>query len=231
MKKRALILTSTLLAIISLNGCTKSVSLTEKESDMVAEYIAGVVLGNEIGYKEALVTPTLVPTLTPIPTDSKVPTTVPKEEQNGTTNNSQNSNGNYQANADFTEVIGIDGLKVEYEKYEIRDNIMDSKNTNLEGEGQDLLVISFKLTNETNKEISVKLQNSKIQYQLDINTKNMYKPLFTILDNDLCLLNTTIEAKGNATAIVVFRIKKDLNIENANLIISKDTKTAIIKLK
>jgi len=93
------------------------------------------------------------------------------------------------------------------------------------------LVASFLAKNISDKEKTLNLSNSKVLYQLDINVGTVYKPLLTLLENDLQYIDITIGAGKNKTVLLVFEVSKDIDISNINLIASKDDRTEIIEFK
>lgn len=208
-----------------MTGCSSSMNLTENETNVIAEYVAGVVLKHEKNYTEALILPKIAEEI-----EAKI-TPTPSVDNGQVVTDTTKKEGNLQANADFTEVIGIAGLTVEYSGYKTMNNLSDSYFTIESGDGYQLLIVNFKVTNTTKKDIDIKLGTSNIVYQVDINQGDFYKPLLTFLDNDLRLLDTTVKAKDTLETILVFKVKEDINLDIANVIISRDDKTAIVKLK
>jgi len=106
MLKKRLLLSLAVVSMFGLTGCASSIRLTENENNIVAEYLAGVLLSQQRSYDQALIepspTPTPVPTVTPTPTSPEKPSTV----SNKGNNSGYQTGSNVQANADFTEVIG-----------------------------------------------------------------------------------------------------------------------------
>jgi hypothetical protein len=59
----------------------------------------------------------------------------------------------------------------------------------------------------------------------------VYKPLLTLLENDLQYIDITIEAGKTETVLLVFEVSKDVEISEINLIALKDERTEIIEIK
>lgn len=226
------------LSMLLMTGCANSTQLTDDEEDMIAEYAAGLVLKYDKKYDQALIEPTeeqeepeeVVPEITPTP--SPTPTPAPtKNEITQESGSNDKPNTNLQANADFTEVIGIKGLTIEYSGYKTVKSYSDPYFTIESEDGKQLVVVNFKVTNTAAKDIVMNLANSEIAYQLDINTGTFGKPLLTFLDNDLRFIDTTVEAKKSKDTVLIFSISEKIDMNVVNVIISRNDKTAIVKLK
>ncbi|MDD5934892.1 MAG: DUF5067 domain-containing protein [Clostridiales bacterium] len=230
MKKKWL-LAGLMLSMIGLTGCTSAISLSEDEENMVAEYLAQVVLYDQDTYVEALVspTPTPIPTVTPTPTQSPEVTKAPS---NTSTQGSQTgTTANQQANADYVQVMGISDLKAEYTGYEVEMAYTDASFNLQASKGNELFVVKFEITNTSKKDKEFSLGDLNINYILDINTGNNIKPLITLKDNDLRYINTKIKAGKKIEGVLMFEVKKETKVNTANLIISREDKTAIVKIK
>lgn len=234
--KLKIFLAITGLSMILLTGCASSISLTDNESDIVAEYVAGLVFKFDKNYEEALIDPEedgeeneVVATLTP--TTSPSPTSVEGENVDSTKKGNSNTDANIQANSDLAEVIGFKKLSIEYSGYEVKENLSDSYFNIESGEGKKLLIAKFKLKNNTKKDVTLNLSNTEVLYQLDINTGNFQKPLLTFLDNDLRLIDTAVKANSTLDTVLVFTVPDNVNLDVVNVIISRAHKTAIVKLK
>ena len=234
MKKRWL-LVSLIICTLGLTGCTNALPLTQEEEGMVAEFMAKELLESQEGYTQTLIEPTEVPeptkeashegTVTTAPTETTTPTVAP------TSVSSNDDSSNEYANADFAQVMGMSDIDVEYIGYERVQSISDSSFNLQSKEGEEFLIVKFDVKNTSKKELLFNLSDLDISYQLDINAEDKLKPLVTLKENDLRFIDLKLKANGTKETVLMFEIDKDLKIENANLIISREDKTAIIKLK
>lgn len=225
------------IAILSLTGCTSVVPLSEDEENMIAEYMAKGVLDSQEGYTEALFTPTPTPTPTPTSTPEPISTPIPDATltptpTNQPSNSGSSSSSNQQANADFEQVMGMTNIKVEYTGYEIVESLSEgSFHLDPPTKGKQLFIVRFDVTNTSKKQIPFRLGDLNISYLLDLNINQKENPLVTLIDNDLRFIDLKIKAGETKETFVFFEIDKKLKVEQANLIISREDKTAIIKLK
>lgn len=231
MLKKRLLLALAVVSMFGLTGCATSIRLTENENNIVAEYLAGVLLSQQRSYDQALIepspSPTPAPTLTPTPSKDGKPT---QHSSQGNASGNQSSS-NVQANADFTEVIGIKNLTIEYTGYDMVSSFSDEYFSLDASKNKQLMVIKFDVKNSSKNAIKLQLSDAEIQYQLDINTGIIVKPQLTFMLNDLRYIDLEIGGKESKETIIIFEVPKKQEIKTANLIISKEEKTAIIKLK
>jgi hypothetical protein len=221
---------------LGLTGCTKALPLTEEEEGMVAELMAKELLESQEGYTQALIEPTEVPeptkavaipvTATATPTATPIPLPIVEPTKIITDDLS-----NQKANADFAQVMGMSNIDVEYIGYERLKSLTDGSYNFQATDGKELLVVKFNVKNTSKKELQFNLTDLDISYQLDINTEDKIKPIVTLKDNDLRFIDLKINANGARETVLIFAIDESLKIDKANLIISRDNKTAIIKLK
>lgn len=229
MLKKRILLSLAVVSMFGLTGCASSIRLTEKENNIVAEYLAGVLLSQQRTYDQALIEPSP----TPIPVATVTPTPSIPEKPSANTGNAsgQKPGANVQANADFTEVIGIKNLTIEYTSYDMVNSFSDEYFSLDASKGKQLMVIKFNVQNKSKNATKLQLTNADIQYQLDIDMGTILKPQLTFILNDLRYIDLEIGGKETKEALIIFEVPKKQEMKTANLIISKDEKTAIIKLK
>lgn len=237
-----------IIITLGLTGCaSKSVSLTEKENDMIAEYIAGKLLQYDKEYDKALVynqdiageetigqEPIETGTNTPVPTVSTTPTTptvstAPEEDPN---NVSATVAPTY---VELSQVFNKKEFNITYSKFDYYSSYpKDSKPTYFTFEASkdnQLIIVEFDITNLTDKSDTLNLIKSNIKYQIIVNEENTYSSLLTVLENDISYLNMKLDANETEKAVLAFEVPKNSVINNLSLLASKDDNTAMIKLK
>lgn len=229
MKKRIL-LVGLALSIFGLSGCDKPINLSEKEEDMVAEYIAGAVLNSQDGYKEKLISPTPIPTATPVPTKT-VETSDIQEKEDDNKSVASSTDYNSQANADLTEVIGVKKVTAEYKNWQIIKAFEESGFNLQPQKGNVFIGIKFTLKNTSDHVIKVDLSNKAVRYMLHINQSKKVYPSLTMLENDLQTASCEIKAGEEKEMALIYEVSGKLKIDQLNLIAYTDDKTAIIKVK
>lgn len=238
MKKMRLIMLT--LLMLSLTGCINEYQLSEEATDVAAEYLAGALLENDKNYETELLNWEELETAAEETKEADVsgdqntePTAAPDEDAQTPGEDEDTT----EPEKDFTisEVIGAENFNITYNSYKLC-SVYPEDETNAYFsltplEGNQLLVASFTAENLTKKEKKLDLRKSKVDYQLDINVGTIYKPLLTLLENNLKYIDMKIGAGKKEEVLLIFEISKDIQMDDINLIISNEAKTEIINIK
>lgn len=241
MKKLVLIML--FLAMLSLTGCIHEYQLSEEATDVVAEFMAGTLLEHDENYETKLLDQK---ELEGAKAEDKEEADSSGEE-NSKDESSQESATDVKEPEDnediseperdytITEVIGAKGFNITYNSYKLC-NVYPEDETNAYFsltplEGNQLFVASFTVENTSKKEKRLDLRKSKVDYQLDINVGTIYKPLLTLLENNLKYIDMSIGGGKKEEVLLIFEVSKDTQMEDINLIISNGGKTEIIDIK
>ena len=117
-------------------------------------------------------------------------------------------------NYDYTisEVMGITDFDIQYIDYKVvavyPEDTQDEYFSIYPDEGNELLVVSFEIKNMTDGDQLFDMHNMDVGYQLDINVGKIYKPLLTLLDNDLQFVNNTVKGQEKKNTVLVFEVPK-----------------------
>jgi len=222
-----------LLLMTTLTGCIQKFDYSEEQTDTAAEYMAGLMLKYDTTYKAGLV---------------EMKDIVAEQEANATPtpNAIPNSTGDQNTSASdltdapkkeytLTQVIGEEGFDLQYTGYIVADtypeDATDAYFSIPAREGNQLVVLSFQLKNKLDKKNTLDLTQADITYQLDVNVGTVYEPPFALLENNLKLIDMTLKAKEEKEVILIFEVKKDVVMNNINLMVTRDTKSEIIEIK
>lgn len=229
-----------LLISLSLTGCVREYQLTDNETGIAAEYMAGVLLAQDGKYNSNLIA------MDQLELHNNESTSDEKETEETSKETSVDDEALSQSDEEgevevinqkssLSEVMGAKNFEIQFlgsEIYEAYPNDESSAYFSLTArEGNQLLVASFSVENKTKKEKRLNLKKAGINYQLDINVGTIYKPALTLLENDLRYIDITIDAGKKETVLLIFEISKDAAMKDVNLIISKDSKSEIIEIK
>lgn len=208
-----------------LCGCTKTIDLTEKETDMLAEYISKEVLERDKCYEQGLITPELVSdkdddrdndVVQPVEqedkseqnqivTPSKKPEVTNKPEE--ITAPEEKEDKAYTLN----DVLGTNKINVTFKSKKVYSSYPEKENNYFvinANDGYKLLVVTFNLENTSDKKINYSMLKQSIDYTLVMENGSAYSPLLTLLENDLKFIEKTIKGHGKETGVLVFRVKK-----------------------
>jgi len=225
-----------ILITLSLTGCIQKYTANEQESDAAAEYFADIILENDKNYDQELIAESDLTTSTSIESAEGTGDTATSETtQSDTNTNTAQEPTPIQKEYSMEDIIGKSDFVIDYSGFEVADAYpKDSASkyfTLTPNKGNQFLVVTFSITNDSNKKQTLDLSKSDIQYLLSIGGDNKYEPLFTVLENDMRYLNITL-AKGKTKEIIlVFEIAKDINTSDMSLSISKGEKSKTIEIK
>ena len=232
----------TLFLMLSLCGCVNGPDISEEQSDLVAEYAAGVLLRYSNQYDRRLITKeqiekenqkknadsTAAPETTAAP--SATPTPVPSSENEPVPNDSgMEEQSTEQPTVPLNEIYRIEGLNFSYQSY----RFCKKYNSQIKAEdGQTLLVVEFNVKNQSGKKKKVSLGKKKIAYKLMVDNSE-YQPSISILENmGLTYLDTTIPAGKSENAVLIFRMSEERKEAAAiSLAIEDGNRVSMVKLK
>lgn len=236
---KRLIIILVLLLSLTLTGCIQEYNLTEEQADAVAEYAAGILLENDASYDQKLI-PMGNNEADSDTGDSsskdeeKTSSITPKDSDIAQDYNTANTSDN-QKKYTLSEVIGNDSFEIQYKDYMLTSSYPKEPENDAFSldarEGYQLLVIMFDVTNLTNRNQRLNLSDAEIIYQLDINEGTVYKPELTFQENDLHFIDITVGRHKTVEALLIFEVSKDIDISDMDLLISRDNKSEIIKIK
>lgn len=253
--KLALIVLCTFL----LTGCVQSVDVTDQESDVLSEYMAGTVLKYDKNYDEALIIPKNTTEETKEETiensdetkqaeetktnDSSVVSNASDKisetdkvtnetETDGHTGNSSNQNQDLIEPVSVHKELGSSDFDLSYTGYQLYDQYGADERSyySIEADAdKKLIVISFLIKNVTDKAQTINLLEMGLNYQLNVDNTK-YNPIMSLLVNDIQYFSLNIAANKSEKAVIVFEVS-DKQMSNIQLSISNGDKKADIKIK
>lgn len=216
---------------LSLSGCIKENKVLEEKSDAVAEYMAGLLLKYDDQYEQSL-----IPLDVMFEDDADITMASPTPSLITADNNSYVSGMNVDSPIySLTDVIGNKNFKIDYTGYKLTDvypEDSESLGFSLSArEGCQFLVANFIAENITKETQKLNLAKDDISYEMDAGNGVIFNPLLTLLENDLKYIDITVGGGKSRKVLLVFEITKDSDISNLNLMISRDGKSNVIKIK
>ena len=233
MKKVFLIFISILA--VSLTGCMKKYPLTEENTNVVAEYMAGLLLKYDkryssdlLSYQEMKETSDNAEDKEEVKNENKDETTQGIiDSKNDAVNEDKGSNKSEIKEYTLSEIIGENDFDIQYVGYRTADTLSDDKTNQVfsvdSRQGYQFFVVELSFENKTDSEKLLNLIKPDVKYLLNTNNKDTYKPQSVLLENNLLFINTNIKAGEKLSAILVFEVPKDTDLTNVNLVISNET--------
>ncbi len=247
MKKIGLIVI--VIIVFTLTGCMKSYPLTDQQSDIIAEYAAAIVLNNDKDYASSLTPMNVI-------MDNGNDAADPEDTQdaddhrdalsaNSTFNEGSNQTdgqagsgvvtGEQVKQYTFSEVIGNLNYDIKYQGYELCDIYPEeTKNPYFSlypREGNQLLVVSFRAANISEKKSRLNLNDPSIVFRMIVDEKTSSKPLLSLLENDLQYMDVTLKAGESENGLLIFEVPKETDMSNIYLSIKKGDKVDKIMMK
>lgn len=240
------------LLMVTLTGCIQENRLPDQKADIIAEYMAGLVLKYN-SYDSSLLPMNMLE-------EEKTEEVV--EEANELTNASdqsedantateqasQNEDNTAKSNESTTkpseepeeqlqnytlsEVIGMKEFAIDYSEYELTDTYSENDYFSITArKGYQLLIATFTVKNQSKEKAIFNLNKREIKYQLDVNSGTIFKPLLTCSDRDIQYINMPFEKEETKNVVLIFEIPQKTELSDLNLIVSSDDKSGSIKLK
>ncbi len=251
MKKRFLLVGISLM-LCMLAGCLEATPLTDEEMDVVAEYAASLLLKYDKRYDTALYyAEEREVRLTPTPTPEPAPknptaTPTPVAENNNPSGNGSGEEGpnttpiptpaplynQEETTGQLTNLLAVEGISISCNGCELMDSVVSNNYFSLQAkEGRQYAVVSFTLTNSSDKDVVFDASGKGLEYSIDVNTKDKSRVSLSLLENDLQYMEIPVPALGSAEAVLVFEIA-DTEINTLHLIIEdKEDNAVFVKLQ
>jgi hypothetical protein len=224
-----------ILLALPLSGCIKETNLSDKQSDEVAEYMAGELLENDEYYDQRLIS---VDTSKTDSLNEAAVTNAPSQVTTGNAVASDSSDNTVSAtkkNYTLAEVIGNKNFQIKFSTYKIAETYPENSNsayfTIEPREGYQLLVASYTVENITGKEKTLDLSDKNISYKLEVDKDTTYDPLLTLLENDLQFVDIKVNGGNSKKVLLIFEVSKNDNLSNINLTVKNGNKSNSIKIK
>lgn len=231
------------ISMILLTGCMKTYPLSEKQTDIVAEYMAGLLLKNDKSYSPSLLSFFEVNESKNHELEEEKELVSTKDQgdsiDEGSIDESQiDDDSNTQSSSiDYTlsDIIEDSDFDIQYIGYRLADTYPEDETNHVFSvdpkEGHRLLVVNFTVENISDNDKIMDLSKEQIQYKLDINETSTYRPQLVLLENNLQYINMNIKAGEKIPAVLIFEVAVDLDMTNMKLTLSKDTRNVIIEIK
>lgn len=243
-RNKILLLCVMLLSTVALTGCFGVKNITDEESDLIAEYSAGVLLRYSNNYQWRLLTKEQASKedgsdVTETPQPSALPSDEPQEtaaaesptgDQTASQTDPQSTDTGSDSqepdikNVSLNEVYGTKGVDItmDHAKY-----CKKYKNIQVMSNSDDkLLVITFKLHNTSGTAKKINLMKREIDYPITIGTDTYFLGINILEGNDMKYLKTTIPAGKTVTAALVYTLPSSVKTsDEIRLIVQEKDKT------
>lgn len=223
----------TMLALcgLLLTGCTKLVDLSEKENNILSQYMSHTII-ERTDYNTLLSVDALDMNIVE---EENTKTDIKEEEgelKAAQIKDSSDIEGK-PTNVSLTKAVGKSNFDIKYKTFKLHDKFPTTENNYFElyaGKNEKLLVVYFDVKNLSNKTLRLDLVEEGITYGLELEGTTL-NPMLTLLMDDIQYINLDIKAKSTNQAVLVFTVNNDIDLSNARLVITREENTTIINLK
>lgn len=221
MKKRIIAVAMAVCTSIALTGCGDVVELSDKDKDMVAEYIAGSLLKHSMDYNGVLKynRDVLTTTSTPMPASneqsSKPVSTKQPDNEEPDNDNSTDIDEPSLLKVSLSDMIGSNAIKINQTSSKISKSYTSEYTSIDAGSGKKLLIVNFSIKNISSENASLNLTKKNISYKLSKDDKEYGKPLLTIASEDLQYYDNKINAGESKKGLLIFEVKSSFKPDNA----------------
>ena len=234
MKKKLSIIVLAMVALLTACG-VQVPDLSETDNNVAAQYVAGALLkydkayDDSLDYDHSLLQPTPKPTPKPV----AVATMEPQQSdgQGGNQGNSNNQGAEARTKVSLSELYGVSGVKVKAVKYEVANSYGESFAVCMPHSGNKLVIVKFRVSNDSGKKKKVNLAKAGLSPNLMIGGQVYGSPLQSIVRGDLQYFNTTIPAGGRKQGVLIFEVKKSVDVKNVAVQFVKGGREAQVSVR
>lgn len=215
--KKLIVCILSCMMIFLLVGCDKQVTLNTEENDLIAEYIAGVMLkysfSDKWNYEKAVSRVDSYKPKNPASTiggGATINNTTPTQSSTSTPTTAATSTKDVMEA--LSSALGMDGLDIQYKTYSVGERYPTQEYAISvpAGEGYKVLALEFELTNNSNSAIDLDTYNKGVVFRLALGER-AFTQYASMLKNDLVFLkDVSVESGSTYTAVVLFQIPDSL---------------------
>lgn len=226
MKRKIAAIAAMLFGSAFLTGC--GVTLTSKQNDLAAEYVAGLLVQRSFFYENKYIEPDTEPTQEETPTAVINPETESGNETEEPTTEAVNDV------YDISGTLNILPVVIRYTGYKNVKEYPDDEDAMFSftaEEGYKFIVAEFNLCNETDEAVTINSKESDAVFRLTINDTYRYNSYGTLLLNDISNIeNVTIEAGGIYEATAVFMVPENVAENIEKMVLSNSANNEVFDL-
>lgn len=241
MRKNRMIALAAVLSMVLLNGCQSVPDMTEQQSDMIAEYSAGVLLRYSDRYERRLITKKQLqkeenndeqqvsPSPSAIAATAAPVSQTPEDQQ--VVDQSPQPDTTELPSLSVNEFYHLNGVTVSYDSYQFTKRYA---NTQIRAQkGETLLVVSFLLNNTSGRKKKLNLMNrTDLSYLLEVDGSQYYPGPSMLENGGMNELSTTLKAGQKEKAVLIYRMSKEkMNASSISLMVSDRSKQTKVILK
>ena len=248
MRKMTYLISSVLLIMTMLSGCVSVPTLTDDQSNKIANYSTALLLKYDANYKSRLVDTAAIEAERAIIAEEeqkKMEEEAAMQAQMQAITDAEETDSNVVVEeimedkyVDIDSTLGLEGVDLAYSYFEIVDKYPEEEITAVasvteSNDGNSLLVVHFTLTNllETANEVSI--YDTNANFSLIINKTNQKNVLTTLLLNDMVFFSGKLQPGEMKDLVLISGINEteSSNIQNLSMNINVNNESVRTKLQ
>lgn len=239
MKKVSVLLCGLTVALLTA-GCGEMPDLTQEETDLIAEYAAGILLKYDRDQINRLVDIPIeeeVEEKAPEPEEAEEEQTEPEDEENTAVVDVSQDEETEPTVSSIEQYYGVSNVMITYTGYEVTDSYPPSA----EGEdlvfsmeassGTQLLVLKFNAQNLSGEDQNLNLLGYGARFRVSVNGESSKGALATMLVNDMQTYNDVIPANSVVELVSIVEIPQGTNVGSIDMILRGGEQDATLRLQ
>lgn len=239
MKKISVLLCGLAVALLTA-GCGEMPELTQEETELIAEYAAGILLkydsgqSNRLvdtsGYDEEIEEEESAP-------ESEEPEEEPELEEVTTVVDVSQDEETEPAVSSVEEYYGVPNVMITYTGYEVTDSYPPSSEEDDlvfsmdASAGTQLLVLKFNAQNLSGEDQSLNMLGYGARFRVSVNGESSKGALATMLVNDMQTYNDVISASSSVELVSIVEIPQGTNVGSIDFILRGGEQDATLNLQ
>ena len=238
MKKVSVLLCGLTMALLTA-GCGEMPDLTQEETDLIAEYAAGMLLKYDRDINRLVDTSMYeeeVEEEVILPEEEEESTETEEEESTSVVDVSQDEETEPTVSS-IEQYYGVPNVMITYTGYEVADSYPPSA----EGEdlvfsmeassGTQLLVLKFNAQNLSGEDQNLNLLGYGARFRVSVNGESSKGALATMLVNDMQTYNDVIPANSAVELVSIVEIPQGTNVGSIDMILRGGEQDATLRLQ
>lgn len=219
--KKKISIALVLVMLVTFSGCAKVIALTEDEQNLIAQYASYTMIKHS-RYNDSLL-------LSREDLEKEL-----KKQEEDTENKDDKDNSESKNPESMTSAIGISGIEITYNGYEVFEEYSESIVTLPDRAGKKYVFLNFNLSNTSGENKGIDMITAKAKFKAVINgTAVTHLP--TLLPSDMATFNkkTVIAAGEKKNVFIVFEVSDGTakEIKSLSLSMTKDGNSGAVAIK
>ena len=238
MKKISVLLCGLTVALLTA-GCGEMPDLTQEETDLIAEYAAGILLKYDKDQVNRLVDIPIVEEdeVELEPEETEEEQTEPEDEESTAVVDVSQDEETEPTVSSVEQYYGVPNVMITYTGYEVADSYPPSTEEedlvfSMDASaGKQLLVLKFNAQNLSGEDQNLNMLGYGARFRVSVNGESSKGALATMLVNDMQTYNDVIPAGSSVELVSIVEIPQGTNVGSIDMILRGGEQDATLRLQ